>query len=69
MSRCLLAVRKTIKLLGRAAVSLPPMNYSQTEKQAIEVAALSGTNITTFVNALYVFNDLLLDGLFAVDGE
>ena len=42
-------------------------NYAQAEKQAIEVAALSGTNITAFVNALDVFNDLLLDSLFATD--
>lgn len=48
------------KLMGK--------NYVQAEKQAIEVAALSGTNITAFVNALDVFNDLLLDGLFAADG-
>jgi hypothetical protein len=42
--------------------------YSQAEKQAIEVAALSRTNITAFVNALDVFNDLFLDRLFAADG-
>jgi hypothetical protein len=48
------------KLMGR--------NYAQAEKQAIEVAALSGTNITAFVNALDVFNDLLLDSLFIADG-
>ena len=47
------------KLMGK--------NYVQAEKQAIEVAALSGTNITAFVNALDVFNDLLLDSLFAAD--
>lgn len=44
------------------------MNYVQAGKQAIEVAALSGTNITAFVNELDVFNDLLLDSLFAADG-
>lgn len=48
------------KLMGK--------NYAQAEKQAIEVAALSGTNITAFVNALDVFNELLLDSLFATDG-
>jgi hypothetical protein len=47
------------KLMGK--------KYPQAEKQAIEVAALSGTNITAFVNALDVFNDLLLDALFNVD--
>ena len=48
------------KLMGR--------NYAQAEKQAIEVAALSGTNITAFVNALDVFNELFLDSLFPADG-
>ncbi len=43
-------------------------NYAQAEKQAIEVAALSGTNITAFVNALDVFNELYLDSLFTADG-
>ena len=43
-------------------------SYSRAEKQAVEVAALSGTNITALVNALDVFNDLLLNALFAKDG-
>ena len=43
-------------------------HYSQSEKQAVELVALSTTNITAFVNALDVFNDLLLDALFAADG-
>jgi len=43
--------------------------YTQAEKQAIVIAALSGTNITAFVNALDVFLDLLLDTLFKKDGN
>jgi hypothetical protein len=41
--------------------------YKQAENQAVVIAALSGTNITAFVNALDVFNDLLLDELFSKD--
>lgn len=41
--------------------------YSQAEKQAVEIAALSGTNITAFVNTLDVFDELLLDALFKKD--
>lgn len=44
-------------------------NYDQAERQAVEVAALSGTNITAFVNALDVFNDWLLGALFAADAS
>jgi len=43
-------------------------DYDQAERQAIEVAAVSGTNITAFVNALDVFNDLLVSALFRSDG-
>ena len=43
-------------------------HYKQAERQAVEIAALSTTNITAFVNALDVFNDLLLDSLFTFDG-
>lgn len=42
-------------------------HYDQAERQVVEIVALSATNITAFVNALDVFNDLLLDSLFAVD--
>jgi hypothetical protein len=42
-------------------------HYAQAEKQAVRVVALSSTNITAFVNALDVFNELLLDDLFAAD--
>ncbi len=48
------------KLLG--------IHYNQGERQAVEIAALSQTNITAFVNALDVFNEMLLDGLFTADG-
>lgn len=41
--------------------------YSHAERQAVEFAALSSTNITAFVNALNVFNDLLLAALFDTD--
>ena len=43
-------------------------SYDQAERQAVEVTALSGTNITAFVNALNVFNDLLLNAVFQADG-
>jgi hypothetical protein len=42
--------------------------YDQAERQAVEIAALSGTNITAFVNAFDVYDDLLLDALFQNDG-
>lgn len=42
--------------------------YQQAERQIVEIGALAGTNITAFVNALDVFNDLLLDALFQKDG-
>lgn len=41
--------------------------YKQAEKQAVEVFSLAQTNITAFVNALDVFNDLLLDAVFGKD--
>ena len=55
---------------------IPPANwkslfgtrYSQTERQAVETVAASGTNITNFVNLLDVFNDLLLDAVYRADG-
>lgn len=43
-------------------------HYQQAEIQAVEICSLAGTNITAFVNALDVFNDLLLDALFSKDG-
>jgi hypothetical protein len=44
-------------------------HYNQAERQVVEVVALSSTNITAFVNALDVFNDILLDALFTADGS
>lgn len=41
--------------------------YAQAERQAIEIVAASGVNITGFVNLLDVFNDLLLDAVFQAD--
>lgn len=55
-----IASLKWKKLLGT--------HYSQAERQMVEVVALSSTNITAFVNALDVFNDILLDSLFTSDG-
>jgi retron-type reverse transcriptase len=55
-----IACLKWKKLLG--------YHYFQAERQAVEILALSGTNITAFVNAFDVFNDLLLDRLFSTDG-
>ena len=43
--------------------------HRQAERQAIEVVAASGTNITNFVNLLDVFNDLLLDSVFRSNGS
>ena len=43
-------------------------HYTQAERQAVDIVALSQTNITAFVNALDVFNDILLDALFKADG-
>jgi hypothetical protein len=43
-------------------------HYEQAERQAVEIVALSATNITAFVNALDVFNDLLLNTIFTTDG-
>jgi hypothetical protein len=42
--------------------------YAQAERQAIEAVAASSLNIAGFVNLLDVFNDLLLDAVFQVDG-
>lgn len=60
------------KLDGRIAAlnwkKLFGARYSQAELQAIETVAASGVNITNFVNLLDVFNDLLLDAVFHVDG-
>jgi hypothetical protein len=44
-------------------------SYDQAERQAVEVAAVSGTNITAFVNALDVFDDLLVSAVFHADGS
>lgn len=41
--------------------------YPQAELQSVEIASASGVNITGFVNLLDVFNDLLLDAVFARD--
>ena len=41
--------------------------YKQAEKQAVFCRALADTNITSFVNATDVFNDLLLDRLYRHD--
>lgn len=43
--------------------------HAQAERQAIEIVAASGVNITGFVNLLDVFNDLLLDAVFQADGN
>lgn len=47
------------KLFGR--------RYKHAERQAVSCRAFADTNITAFVPALDVFNDLLLDGLYRVD--
>ena len=44
------------------------IRYAQAERQAIETVAASGVNITGFVNLLDVFDDLLLEALFNMDG-
>jgi len=43
--------------------------YAQAERQAIEIVAASGVNITGFVNLLDVFDDLLLDAVIKSDGS
>jgi len=43
--------------------------YAQAERQAVEMVAASGVNISGFVNLLDVFNDLLLDAVFRADGS
>lgn len=48
--------------------SLFGTHYQQAEIQAVEIVSLAGTNITAFVNALDVFNDILLDAIFSKDG-
>ncbi len=45
------------------------VRYRQAEVQAVETVAASGVNITGFVNLLDVFNDLMLDAIFARDGS
>jgi len=42
--------------------------YSQAERQIIETVAASGVNITGFVNFLDVFDDLLIDAVYKIDG-
>lgn len=43
--------------------------YKQAERQAVEiVAAATSVNVTGFVNLLDVFNDLLIDAIYRVDG-
>lgn len=42
--------------------------YAQAERQAVEMVAASGVNISGFANLLDVFNDLLLDAVFRADG-
>jgi hypothetical protein len=41
--------------------------HKHAERQAVLVRALSGTNVTAFVPALDVFDDLLLDSLYQLD--
>ncbi len=41
--------------------------YKHAERQAVSCRALADTNVTAFVPALDVFNDLLLDGLYRLD--
>jgi hypothetical protein len=41
--------------------------YKQAEKQAVFCRALADTNVTAFVNAMDVFDDLLLDRLYRHD--
>ncbi|MBU4230815.1 MAG: RNA-directed DNA polymerase [Proteobacteria bacterium] len=48
--------------------SLFGFRHAQAERQAIEIVAASGVNITGFVNLLDVFNDLLLNAVFLSDG-
>lgn len=55
--------------------SIAPMNwkgflgsrYIHLERQCVEFVAASSISVTTFVNALDVWNDLLLDDLFGAD--
>jgi len=65
-----------IRAFAKLSKFMPSMNwkklfgarYAQAERQAIETVAASGVNITGFVNLLDVFNDLLLDAVFRIDG-
>jgi hypothetical protein len=41
--------------------------YAQAERQAIEAIAASSVNISSFINLLDVFNDLLIDALYRTD--
>ncbi|MEA3226380.1 MAG: hypothetical protein U9Q07_10560, partial [Planctomycetota bacterium] len=42
-------------------------NYSVAERQAVECAAYAETNVTAWVNAMDVFDDWLLNGLYTRD--
>jgi retron-type reverse transcriptase len=61
-----------VRLIGRAVVGINwrrffGARYEHAERQAVSVRALSETNITAFVPALDVFDDLLLDSLYRLD--
>lgn len=63
--------RSLSQLTGRPTAvnwrSVFKQKYKQAEKQAVFCRALADTNITAFVNAADVFNDLLLDRLYRHD--
>lgn len=42
--------------------------FAQAERQAVELVSAHGVNISNFINLLDVFNDLLIDAVFRVDG-
>ncbi len=47
--------------------SLLGAHYQQAEIQAVEICSLAGTNLTAFVNAFDVFDDILLDAIYSKD--
>ena len=60
------------KLLGQTVSGIKwktlfGRRYRHAERQAVSCRAFADTNITAFVPALDVFNDLLLDGLYQLD--
>lgn len=59
--------RITQKSSGLGWKNLFGSDYRQAERQAIEMATLYAVNPTAFVNALDVFNELLLNAIFAKD--